>query len=319
MNLTTLGIDVGGTKILALALNIGTGRVTARSKVATPSDPAALLNTLERMANNISRQLGEKPGAVGIGVAGLIDVDGVIRTSPNLPGVNNLEVKRPLARRLGLPVALDNDATAAAVAEVRLGVASSVKNCLYVSFGTGIGGGLVINGDVYRGANGFAAEVGHMMIDPNGPLCGCGQRGCWEQLASGTALGRLAQEAYREGRFSVAAERGNNGAELVTGEYVGLQAQAGNAQALALLDEFGLQIARGLANLTNLMDPDMIVVGGGVTDIGDPLLSRVRERFRPLPMGAEHRPQVPIVHGHFGADSGAIGAALLAADLYAPA
>lgn len=313
--LTTIGLDLGGTKILALALELPSGEIVARRKVATPRHAAATVETLYEATMVVATDLGYLPNAVGVGAAGLIDIDGFIRTSPNLPDIDNLSLREPLAARLGVPVALDNDATAAAVAEARLGAAKDSRNSLYVAFGTGIGGGLVINGQVYRGAHGFAAEVGHMVVDPNGPICGCGQKGCWEQLASGNALGRLGRQAFLEGHLKLAggSERLTN--TEITGELVGREALAGNTTALELLGIFSAEIARGLANLTNVFDPEIIVVGGGVMELGEILLAPVRDHFQNLPMGAQHRPRVPIMHAHFGEDAGAIGAALLAAEL----
>ena len=308
-----LGLDIGGTKVLGLAVDVATGTVVAEHRVPTPSGSDALIDVLVGVVEVLGASSGGVARSVGVGAAGLVDGAGVLRFGPNLPGVVGLDLVGRLEQRLGLPVAVDNDATAAAVAEHRLGAARGVADAVYVALGTGIGGGIVLGGEIRRGAHGFAGELGHMVIDPGGPLCGCGQRGCWEQLASGSALGELARGAVADGRGE-GILRHAAGAGVVEGEHAVAAASEGDPGGLAVLDEFARWVAVGLASLVNLLDPAVIVIGGGVVEAGDLLMRPVRAAFGELVVGAAHRPEVPIVPAAFGEHAAAVGAALIGAE-----
>ncbi|MGB9347333.1 MAG: ROK family protein, partial [Ilumatobacteraceae bacterium] len=180
-----VGIDVGGTKAQGVALDLD-GELLATAHRSTPRGDDSLGPLIDVLVD-LADELGED-GSVGVGVPGLVTRAGVLRAAPNLDGVADFEVSRLLSERLGAPVAVDNDATCATIAEWQLGAAAGTDNMVLVTLGTGIGGGLVANGAVQRGINGFAGEFGHMVVDPDGPRCPCGRRGCWERYASGSGL-----------------------------------------------------------------------------------------------------------------------------------
>lgn len=252
--------------------------------------------------------------AVGVGVPGLVDRDGVLRFAPNLPGVLEFPVQARLLERLGYHVAVDNDANCATWCEFRLGAARGTTHAVLVTLGTGIGAGVVMGGRPYRGGHGFAGEPGHMQIDPNGPPCPCGRRGCWERFASGSGLGRLARDAAAAGRARHVVELAGGDPENVRGEHVTQAALAGDAEALVVMGDFAWWFAVGVANLVNVLDPDVVVVGGGLAEAGELFLAPARAAFANLVLARDHRPMAPIVAAAFGPEAGAIGAALLARD-----
>jgi glucokinase len=306
-----VGVDVGGTKCLAVALE--SGRIVGECRVPTPVGEESVLDAIADAATTVAgagRILG-----VGVGVPGLVDRAGVLRFAPNLPGVNDLPIAAELESRLGLPVKADNDATCAAWGERQLGAAQGYDDVVLVTLGTGIGGGIVAAGRLVRGANGFAGEVGHMVIDANGSPCPCGQRGCWERYASGGGLGRLGQRAAAEGRAPRVLARAGGDPELVRGEHVTMAAAEGDAGAQAVLAELGWWVAQGLANLANVFDPQAFVLGGGLVEAGELLLDPVRAAFTGLLTGASYRPPVAIVPATLGEHAGAIGAACLFDDM----
>lgn len=258
----------------------------------TPSGADAVVDAIASLAG----MLDASGMPVGVGAPGLVDHDGMLRFAPNLPGVVNVPVRARLAERLGVPVVIENDATAACWGERELGAAAGADDCVMVTLGTGIGGGIVAGGTLQRGANGFAGEIGHMVVDPHGPPCPCGKRGCWERFASGSALGRMARERG-------IGERG---------EDVTTAATAGHEDAKKLLADFAWWVALGLVNLAYLLDCERFVLGGGLVEAGDVLLVPVREAFATLLAGGKYRPEVGVVAAHLGPHAGAIGAALLA-------
>ena len=199
------------------------------------------------------------------------------------------------------------------MAEHRLGAGRGCDHVVLVTLGTGIGGGLVVDGEVVRGAHGFAGEIGHMVVDPSGPPCPCGGRGCWERLASGGGLGRLAREAAAAGNLRRVVALAGGDPEAVRGEHVTRAAEAGDAEALAVVGELGRWVALGLANLVAVLDPERIVLGGGLAEMGELLLEPVRRGFDGAVEGGAARPPVQIVAARFGERAGAVGAAVLAA------
>jgi glucokinase len=305
----TVGIDVGGTKCLGVGVD-GRGAVVAEHRVPTPTTGEGLLDALVEVAQNLRGRLG--PVEVGVGVPGLVDIHGTLRFAPNLPGVTEVPVGRALTDRLGGTVHVDNDATCAGWDESQLGAAAGAGDVLLATLGTGIGGGLVAGGRLVRGANGFAGEIGHIVVDPNGPLCPCGRRGCWERYASGSGLGWMGREAAQAGRADRVAVLAGGDPEAVRGEHVTRAAAEGDQAALAVMDRFAWWLALGLASLANVLDPARIVIGGGMVESGDVLLAPTRRAFAALVEGVEHRPDIPIVAAGLGERAGAIGAALLA-------
>ncbi len=307
-----VGLDLGGTKCLGLAVG-PSGQVLAEHRVPTPvGGGEPLLDVMATVARDVAAAAGGRPGSVGVGAPGLVDGTGVLRFAPNLHAAAGLPIGEGLARRLGVPVHVDNDVTCAAFGEWTVGAAVGVADALLVALGTGIGGGLVVGGRIARGASGFAGEIGHMVVDPHGPPCPCGQRGCWERFASGSGLGRLAREAAEAGLAPGVVARAGGDADRVRGEHVTDAADTGDPGALAILDTFAWWLALGLANLTNIFDPARIVLGGGLVDDAPLWLDATRAAYAGLVVGAAARPEVPIVPAMLGSRAGAVGAALAA-------
>jgi len=301
---------VGGTKVLGVAIDVRAPQtIVAEGRVPTPEGGEGLVDTLLEL----TRSLGPTPHAIGVGVPGLVDRAGTLHMGPHLRRMHEVPLARLLAERSGLPTVVDNDANCHAVGEQAGGAAAGYADALVVTLGTGIGAGIITSGVLLRGANGFAGEPGHMIVDPNGPPCPCGKRGCWERFASGTGLGRLARDAASGGRLEAAVALAGGDPEAVRGEHVTASARAGDPESQAVLDSLAGWIALGLANLVNVLDPAVIVIGGGLVEAADLLLPEVRARFAALVMAGERRPIVPIVPAELGERAGAIGAALLAA------
>jgi glucokinase len=321
----TLGIDVGGTKILGLAVD-SAGSVLHEAKAPTPrllppegtAGPGgeAVIEAIGSVAERLLEAMADEDrvvSATGVGVPGLVDDSGRLRFAPNLPGGEGLDVFDRVTARLGdRTVVIDNDATCAAIGEWIYGAAAGATDAVVVTLGTGIGGGLVVNNRVARGALGFAGEIGHMVVDPSGPSCPCGKRGCWERFASGSGLGRLAREAAHAGRLDEVLRLAGGDPEAVRGEDVTTAAAAGDVAARAVLEELGWWLALGLANLANILDPSVFVLGGGLIDAVDLVIEPVRTAFDNLVEGRAGRPEVMIRLALLGERAGAVGAALLA-------
>jgi glucokinase len=303
-----VGVDLGGTKLLA-ALVDEAGTVVEDVKIARPTTGAGTVDAIAEIVGGWGTSL-----PVGMGVAGLVDRQGVLRVGPNLPGFVDFPFRDALAERIGTTVVVDNDATAATWGEFCVGAARAARDAVLVTLGTGIGGGVVAGGVLQRGANGFAGEPGHTVVDPNGPACPCGRRGCWERFASGSGLGRLAREAAEAGRAPGIVEAAGGDDSQVRGEHVTIAASSGDAGAIAVLWDFAWWVALGVTNLINVLDPEVVVIGGGLAEMGELLLAPVNERYRDLVLAGEHRPVVPIVAAELGEHAGAVGAGLLALD-----
>lgn len=304
-----IGIDVGGTKINAFRV-ARDGEILDRKNIPTPADDAEAM--LAQMADLARAMLTDDVIAVGVGAAGLVDAaDGVLRFAPNLPW-RDLPIAARLRESLGLPCQVDNDASMAAYGEFRFGAGRGYLHLLLVTVGTGIGGGIVSDGRLFRGAHGFASEIGHIIVEPGGPRCGCGNLGCWEQVGAGRAIDRLGREAAREHPRSALVQLAGGDPEKVTGRLVTQAAQEGDDAAIAVLDTVGRRLGQGIAGLVNVLDPQIVVVGGGAIVAGDLLLDPAREAFIDAVEAPEHRPRVPIVAAQLGNDAGAVGAATLA-------
>jgi len=303
-----VGIDVGGTKAQGVALDAD-GAVVATVQRPTPRGDGSLDSLIETLAS-IATEL-EATHSAGVGVPGLVTRNGVLRAAPNLDGVADFAIGPALSDRLGLAVSVDNDATCATLAEWRLGAATGCDDVVLVTLGTGIGGGLVADGVLHRGANGFAGEFGHMVIDPRGPRCPCGRRGCWERYASGSGLAMLAREAAVGHRLHDVVRHAGGDAQAVRGEHVQIAAREGDTEALAVIDDFARWVALGLSNLTNAFDPEVVVLGGGLAAAADLYLDPIRRWFGEL-LYQPHLRQIPrIEFAKWGPLAGAVGAALL--------
>jgi glucokinase len=304
-----VGIDVGGTKTAA-ALVGDDGTVLALETLPTPAeDVDATLATVVKAAQAV---LTPDVGAVGIAAAGLVAWEtGELVFAPNLAW-RHVPLAAYLTSTLGVPVVADNDNTAAAWGEYVFGAGRGFKDLLLVGVGTGIGGGIVSGGRLFHGANGFAAEIGHIVMDPAGPLCGCGNRGCWEQLASGQAVTRAGRAAVRGGTETVLAELTGGDPDRVTGPMVTQAARDGDAVSVAILAEVGHWLGVGIGGLVNILDPEIVIMAGGVAEAGDLLLlDPARAAYHDTVEASEMRPDVPIVMAAHGSHTGVVGAAAL--------
>jgi glucokinase len=304
----TVGVDVGGTKILAVVLGPD-DEVLDERRLPTPREGPELLEAVGQLVGELGR--AAPLAGVGVGLPGLIDRDGTLRVAPNLRQMDGLAVGPWLRQHVGLPARIDNDANCAAWAERQLGAARGVDDCVLVTLGTGIGGGIVVDGVLLRGARGFAGEIGHMVVVRDGVPCPCGRRGCWERYASGSGLGRMGREAAQAGQLASAVALAGR-ADAVDGRHVTEAALAGHADARAVLEEVAGWLAVGLANLANVLDPALFVVGGGLVAAGEALFGPASAGLSQRLMAAGRRPDVPVVPAVLGQRAGAIGAALLA-------
>jgi len=278
-DLTTLilGIDLGGTKILTAVTN-SQGKMLSRDHSITPAPKGyeaviqSILESAHRALEQANVAISELT-AIGVGAPGLSNPEtGILFTSPNLPGWWDVPLRDIMQERLGKKTFLINDANAAALGEFYFGAAQSARNFIYITLSTGIGGGIVIDGKIYSGAIGAAGEVGHMTIDDEGPICNCGNKGCWETLASGTALAREAKHRINEGVRTSILKYAEGDVEKVTAQVVHSAAEQGDSLAKELIARTGYYVGVGLANLINIFNPELIVIGGGLSNIGDMLL-----------------------------------------------
>ena len=305
------GFDIGGTNVRGVLLD-RVGNVIATDRVAKPGDPEALVEAVVAVVGRLADAAQDDVQAVGVGCAGAVDRRGVVRQSPNIAYLVEYPLGAELGRRLKLPTVVDNDATTATWAEVTTGAARGLANVVFVALGTGIGAGIVLDGEVRRGAQGFAGEVGHMIVDPGGPDCPCGRRGCWEMYASGGALGRMALAAALDRRAPALVEEAGGDAEQVTGEHLTALIARGEPAAMELLDEFGWWVGLGLNNLVNVLDVSAAVIGGGLSETGAPLIDAITRGYLRHQVDRAHRPRLNVVGALHGGRAGAIGAALLA-------
>lgn len=312
-NAPAIGFDIGGTNIRAVVVNEA-GEAVGSSRRRRDEAPEAMVNSVAEMVEELMLAGGSPLKATGVGVAGIVDRKGVVRTSPNIPTLKHFPIRTHLQDRLNMPVVADNDATTATWAEALTGAGRGFDDVIFVALGTGIGGGLVVDGEIRRGATGFAGEIGHMIVDPSGPRCVCGRTGCWERFASGSALGQQARTwALRGDAPTLVAEAGGD-ATAVQGEHLSALVAKSDPVALQILDEFGKHVAVGLNNLVNVVDPSVAIIGGGLADIGDALLASIRRGYEHIMVDHAIRAPLPIVGAVHGGLAGALGAALLAAD-----
>jgi glucokinase len=307
------GIDVGGTKVLGVALRAEDPAVLlGEARVPTPDSTTGLLDAVADVVRQLDAQVGS-PGitSVGAGIAGLIDRTGRLRVSPNLPGRRNIDIGVELDKRLGLPIRVDNDATCAAWAEYLAGAARGADDAVLVTLGTGIGAGIIADGELVRGAHGFGGEAGHIVVDPRGPRCPCGRRGCWERFASGSGLAWLGRQAAEAGQFERGVDLAGGVADNVRGEHVTQAAREGDEDALEVMREFAGWVALGVGNLVTLLDCSLVVIGGGLVEAGEVLMEPVRASYLRQVMAPEEREDVRLVLAELGERAGATGAALL--------
>jgi glucokinase len=319
----TYGIDIGGTKVLGIALS-RSDEIVADAREATPKGMRNIVGghvaeAVARVVADLDEKLGATAAAgpvttpvpVGVGAPGMVDGRGRLCFAPNLPQAQGVDWNELIGDQLpGRTVLIENDANLAVLAEHRMGAAVGHDHVVMVTLGTGIGGGLVVDGRVQVGASGFAGEIGHMVVDPAGPPCPCGRRGCWERFASGAGLGVMAREAALAGRLGEVVRLAGGDAESVRGEDVSAAAAAGDPAAQQVIREVGRWIGFGLANLAAVLDPACFVLGGGVVEAGDLLIASARGTYAELVEGGDRRPPALIVPAAFGERAGAVGGAL---------
>jgi glucokinase len=305
----TIGVDIGGTKVAAGVVD-DRGHIIEKLRRATPA--ASPERTAAVIAEVVTELLGRHDAsAVGVGAAGFVDeAGGTVAFAPNLAWRGE-PLRTKVAGMVGLPVTVENDGNASAWAEFRFGAARGHAHVAFISVGTGIGAGFVLDSRLYRGRWGMAGEPGHVRVVPDGRLCGCGNRGCWEQYASGSALVTEARDlAMRSpgGARRLLQLAGGNPA-AIGGPQVTEAAREGDPAALRCFSIVGTWLGQGLADLTAILDPGCIVVGGGVSEAGELLLGPARAAFDRALTGAGYRPQVAIARAALGADAGIVGAA----------
>ena len=309
----TIGLDIGGTKINGGVVD-GDGVILVKGRKDTPAHhPAAIVEEAANLIRELSAE--HKVDAVGVACAAFINRSGsMVLFSPNLAWRDE-PLKQHLESVLDLPVTLENDANAAAWGEFRFGAAAEVDDMVMVTVGTGIGGGIVVDGVLMRGAFGVAAELGHMRVVPDGIRCGCGNRGCWEQYASGSALVREARELIASGTPLAArlSELCAGDPATLSGPDVTRAAAEGDPAAVELLADLGAWIGEGVASVAAILDPELIVLGGGVSEAGALLIDPAVAAFRRQLTGRGHRPEARFALASLGNDAGMIGAADLAA------
>jgi len=309
----TIGVDVGGTKVLGGVVDQN-GKVLKLARRDTPREGGAALT---RAIADVAKELiaDFTIDSVGVSAAGFVSSDRkTMLATPNIAGWNGVDLDSDLTQVIGLPVVIENDANAAAWGEARFGAGRGIDHLLMLTVGTGIGGGIVVNGDLYRGAFGVAAEIGHMRVVPDGHLCGCGARGCFEQYASGNALLRHAREAIAASPDIARnlLSRGDGTIDGLTGQAITEAARDGDAVALTAFNTTGQWLGAGIATLSVILDPACVVIGGGVIDAGEILLQPTRaalERF--MPFVGKH-PNPKIIAASLGNEAGLVGVADLA-------
>ena len=304
------GVDVGGTKILAGVVD-DDGRIVEEARVESPAtDVDAITTAVAGLVDDLAKR--HDFAHVGVGAAGYIDKSrSTVLFAPNIAW-RDVDLRAHLEDRTGKAVVIENDANAAAWGEFTYGAGADIDDFLLITVGTGVGGGLVLDGALYRGAFGIGAEIGHMRVVPGGILCGCGNLGCFEMYASGNALVRMAREAAEAGHADDLLKRAGGAVDSINGPLVTAAAREGDSVAVGLLGELGRWLGEGIASLTAVLDPATVAIGGGVSEADELLLEPAREGFLSQLTGRGHRPELVIRKATLGDRAGLIGAADLA-------
>ena len=311
-----LAVDLGGTKIITAIIS-DQGQIMAREYCLTLAEegPQPVINRILSAIDHLLSGKSMAPSqldSISLAAAGAIDFDqGLVTSSPNLPGWHNIPLRDTVKEKYGVNTFLINDASAAALGEHQFGAGKGVNNLVLLTVGTGIGGGIIINGELYLGACGSAGEIGHMTIDVNGPRCSCGNIGCLETLTSGTAVAREAIRRISQGERSSLTEIVSGKIEDITSEMVEDAAAGGDSLASEVILQAATYLGVGMVNLVNIFNPEMIIVGGGMAKMGDRLLNPARQVVmdRVFPLLAQ---AVCIVPAQLGEDAGVLGAAVFA-------
>ena len=306
----TIGIDIGGTSVRASVV-APDSTILASTRAATPGTVARTEAVLVDVVEKLRAE--HEVAAVGLAVAGFVSSDrSRVMFAPHLAWRGD-PVPARLSERLGLPVVMEHDVNAAAWAEYCRGASAGASVALLVAVGTGIGAGLVLDGQVYRGAFGVAPELGHIIVVPDGRSCPCGKRGCWERYCSGTALAQTARELWEAGGPTTLSDLAAGDPHSLTGTMVAQAAREGDPVALEAMSDLGRWLGVGLAIASDVLDPAVVVIGGGVSGAADLFLASTRTVLSGLITGRRYRPQPQLALARFGDAASVVGAALLAA------
>ena len=314
--LPVLAIDLGGTKIIT-AIVSSDGQVIDKERSLTLTDegPSSVINRLLSAVDyilHLKNIASSELGSISIAAAGGIDIErGLVTSSPHLPGWHDVPLRNIVSEKYGVTTFLLNDTSATALGEHRFGVGKGVNNLILLTIGTGIGGGIIIDGRLYHGPSSSAGELGHMTVDIHGPRCVCGNIGCLETLVSGPVIANEAKKRIAQGERSSLVDMVAGRIEDITAEEIGVAARAGDSLALDIITEAATYLGVGLVNLVNIFNPEMIIIGGGVAELGDLLLEPARRvvKERAFRMSAQ---AVRIVPAQLGDEAGVRGAALFA-------
>ena len=311
-----IGIDLGGTKISTALLNDTEEIIAHDYRLTHAADGQEAV--IERMLDSARRVMHQAEvtasqiAAIGIGAPGPLDIQaGVVVAPPNLPGWDHVPLKQLVEEGLEIRTYLENDANAAALGEHRFGAGRGMEHMIYVTVSTGIGGGLILDGKLYHGDSGGAGEIGHITVAPNGPPCGCGNYGCLEALASGTAIARTARERVAQGAPTLIASLAEDDPQRITAKLVAEAAGQGDKIAEEILAQAMNYLGIGMANLVNLFNPQLIVIGGGLTNIGQGLFETVRRVIDQRAFRASAQ-AVQVAPAELGDNVGVLGAAAVA-------
>ena len=307
-----IGIDVGGTSIKGAFIN-EKGQILDRFQMKVSKDASAEeeVGKLCDLINEGAKKNNFKAEGIGVGIPGILDMDnGIVISSPNLPAWNGFEFAKFMSQRTGLPVKINNDANVAALGEAKFGSGSKYQNSIMITLGTGVGGGIVLDGKLYDGNKHQGAELGHMVIALNGRECGCGRKGCLEAYASATGLIKSTKEAMEKHPESLLHEVEKE-LDGVDARNAFMAAKRGDLVAQTVVDEYVMYLGEGLINYCNIFRPEVIILSGGVANEGENLFSRVREYLKKHTYGMRGSPKVEVVPSELGYDSGKIGAACL--------
>ena len=310
-----IAIDIGGTRMRAAAYPadsltpLAVNRIKTRKKHSTPQ------KRLKKLVNSVLPE-GERVAAIGIAIPGPVDpASGTVEAAPNLPDWQGFPVAEYLRATFGVPVALGNDANLAALGEWQFGAGRGQAVLLYLTISTGIGSGVVLNGELFSGARGYASELGHILVDPAGPVCSCGVRGHLEAVASGTAISRWVSEQLKSGKASQISARIPPEEELIPGAVIAEAARQGDALALEAYQRAGRYLGQGIADFLHIFNPSQVILGGGVSQSYDLFAETLHDSLRAHVMSPHFLDGLEIVTAQLGDDAGLLGALALARSL----